>query len=197
MTWDLRIIFDYSNLACRSIYSGREFAGTEQEWQEVTPAIFTHIHDFVTDVANIMDEGESVEVILAQDWRGGYWRRDFYPPYKAGRSEQRDASDIDWRRAYQEFDALARRLDETTPWKALLVQKCEADDIIYTMASRSDKPVIIYSGDSDYLQLVNENISLYMPHHQDYAEFPRICKIGSSEIYCKDAHEYLESLLSG
>lgn len=195
---NLRILFDYSNLACRSVYAGRDFAGTEREWREITHSIFSQIHEFVTDVAQIMDEGERVDVILARDWRQGYWRQDFYPQYKAGRAERRSESEIDWERAYVEFDRLADLLDETTPWKSVQVARCEADDVIFALSSFTDLPVIIYSGDSDYLQLVSDRVSLYVPHRQDYAEFPCVCKIGGGEAYCRNAGDYLKyAILTG
>ena len=105
---------------------------------------------------------------------------------------------MDWVTARLQFALLSKYLSQCTPWIVLQVNKCEADDVIFTLSRDESVPVIIYSTDSDYLQLVNEHISLYMPHHDDYIEFPRVCKISGGEVWCESPQEYLHyAILTG
>ena len=160
--------------------------------------IFNQIYDFLKNVAAFLDDGDRLDVILALDSHDGYWRRDLYAPYKADRAKRRSQDDVDWERAFEEFARLAEGIRMFTPWKVLAVSKCEADDIIFVLSDFTDNSVIIHSGDSDYLQLVSDRVSLFQPHTGEYAEFPRICKISGGEAYCRDAHEYLEyAILTG
>lgn len=150
------------------------------------------------EVAAAMGDGDTLEVILALDSKDGYWRRDLFPPYKADRIKKRQDDGVDWGRAYQEFDKLAETLAKYTPWKVLRVSKCEVDDIIYTLSTVYNEPSIIYSGDSDYLQLVDDVVSLYIPHIGEYAEFPLSCKISGSDVFCQTASKYLDyAILTG
>jgi hypothetical protein len=160
--------------------------------------IFNVMYDFLKDVAEFLDDGDCLDVTLAMDSTDGYWRRELYAPYKADRAQKRRDDGVDWDRAYLEFARLSESIARFTPWKVLRVRNCEADDIIYALSKSHDGPVIIHSGDSDYLQLVSENVSLYLPHVAEYAEFPRMCKIAGGEAYCRTPEEYLQyAILTG
>lgn len=192
MKTNLLLLFDYNNLACRC-------AHVSQNSPELLPyMIFKAMREFVEDVADILDAGDTIDVVLALDSRDGYWRREIYPPYKADRQEKRKDDGFDWEAAFSEFDILSESISKYTPWRVIRESKCEADDVIYTLAVNHKGPVVIHSGDSDYLQLVSDNISLYLPHLQEYAEFPRYCKVSGKDVLCKTPDEYLRyAILTG
>lgn len=189
---NLRILFDFNNLACRC-------AHVSQSRPELLPyMIFNVMREFIEGIADVLDPGDTIDVVLALDAHDGYWRRDIYPPYKADRQEKRKDDGFDWAAAYSEFDRLSEAIGKFTPWRIVKASKCEADDVIYTLATRHDGPVVIHSGDSDYLQLVDDKISLYLPHLQEYAEFPRYCKVSGKDVLCKSPEDYLRyAILTG
>lgn len=97
---------------------------------------------------------------------GRSWRKDFYAPYKANRAAKRAAmtpqeqeEDKMFWEAYEEFITFIR---EQTNCTVLQDSSCEADDFIarWIQNHPEDKHVII-SSDSDFYQLINENVSQY------------------------------------
>ena len=67
------------------------------------------------------------EVVLCCDNRK-YWRKEFFPFYKAGRKKAREKSDLDW---HIIFDMLAKfkiELKENFPYKVIDVEGAEADE---------------------------------------------------------------------
>lgn len=107
--------------------------------------IRTHIKNF---------KNEYGEVIMCSDNRK-YWRKEFFPFYKAHRKKAREKSDLDW---HLIFDMLARfkeDLKQYFPYKVIDVEGAEADDIIGTLAPRHvmHEDVLIISSDGDFLQL--------------------------------------------
>jgi hypothetical protein len=94
------------------------------------------------------------EVVLCSDNRK-YWRKEFFPFYKAGRKKSRKNSDLDW---HLIFDMLAKfkvELKENFPYKVIDVEGAEADDIIGTLVPRHimHENILIISSDGDFLQL--------------------------------------------
>lgn len=126
----------------------------------------THIRNFRKDYG---------EVVLCCDNRK-YWRKEFFPFYKAGRKKSREKSDLDW---HMIFDMLAKfkvELKENFPYKVIDVEGAEADDIIGTLAPRHvmHEDVLIISSDGDFLQLQMYNgrsqykIKQYNPAQKKY-----------------------------
>ena len=94
------------------------------------------------------------EVVLCSDNRK-YWRKEYFPFYKAGRKKSRKNSDLDW---HLIFDMLAKfkvELRENFPYKVIDVEGAEADDIIGTLVPRHimNENILIISSDGDFLQL--------------------------------------------
>jgi len=118
--------------------------------------IRTHLRNFRKDYG---------EVVLCADNRK-YWRKEFFPFYKAGRKKTREKSDLDW---HFIFDMLAKfklELKENFPYKVLDVEGAEADDIIGVLApiAVKNENVLIISSDGDFLQLQMYNNEFNNPH---------------------------------
>ena len=118
--------------------------------------IRTHLRNFRKDYG---------EVVLCADNRK-YWRKEFFPFYKAGRKKTREKSDLDW---HLIFDMLAKfklELKENFPYKVLDVEGAEADDIIGVLApiAVKNENVLIISSDGDFLQLQMYNNEFNNPH---------------------------------
>ena len=98
------------------------------------------------------------DVVLCCDNRK-YWRKEYFPFYKAGRKKTREKSDLDW---HLIFDMLAKfklELKENFPYKVIDVEGAEADDIIGTLVPRHipHENILILSSDGDFLQLQQYN----------------------------------------
>jgi hypothetical protein len=126
--------------------------------------IRTHVKNF---------KGEYGDIILCCDNRK-YWRKEYFPFYKAGRKKTREKSDLDW---HLIFDMLAKfkvELRENFPYKVIDVEGAEADDIIGTLVPRHapHEKVLILSSDGDFLQLqqYGANVKQYNPSQKKYVK---------------------------
>ena len=94
------------------------------------------------------------EVILCADNRK-YWRKEFFPHYKANRKKNRAKSDLDWHLIFDMLAKFKQELKDNFPYKVLDVEGAEADDIIGTLVPRHimHENILIISSDGDFLQL--------------------------------------------
>jgi hypothetical protein len=110
------------------------------------------------------------EVVLCCDNRK-YWRKEYFPFYKANRKKNRDKSDLDWHLIFDMLAKFKQELKDNFPYKVLDVEGAEADDIIGTLAPRqaAHEKVLILSSDGDFLQLQNyPNVKQYNPSQKKY-----------------------------
>ena len=111
------------------------------------------------------------EVVLCCDNRK-YWRKEFFPFYKAGRKATREKSALDWHLIFELLAKLKQELKENFPYKVIDVDGAEADDIIGTLAPRyaAHQKVLILSSDGDFLQLqqYGPNIKQYNPAQKKF-----------------------------
>lgn len=111
------------------------------------------------------------EVVLCCDNRK-YWRKEFFPFYKAGRKKVREKSDLDWHLIFDILGNLKQELKENFPYKVIDVDGAEADDIIGTLTpiyAGGDNKILILSSDGDFLQLqMYKNVKQYNPAQKKY-----------------------------
>ena len=62
-----------------------------------------------------------------------YWRRDYFPNYKANRKKDRASSGYDWDFIFTTLNSVRDEIKEHFPYKVLEVYGAEADDIIATL----------------------------------------------------------------
>jgi len=105
------------------------------------------------------------EVVIACDNRH-YWRREIFPHYKAGRKKSRDSSGHDWSSIFDCLAKIKQELKDSSPYKVIDVDTCEADDIIavLTMKYSATEKIMILSSDKDFAQLQKfTNVEQYSP----------------------------------
>jgi 5'-3' exonuclease len=105
------------------------------------------------------------ELVICQDG-GASWRRDFFPLYKAKRRADRKENPEQWDRFYGIINNIREEVAENFPYRNMIVQGCEADDIISFLAKRYSptEKILILSGDKDFGQLhIFPNVSQYSP----------------------------------
>lgn len=102
-------------------------------------------------------------LIVAYDSKS--WRKEVFPYYKANRKKSQDKSPVDWIKLFECIGRIKPELKEVLPYKVIEVDGAEADDIIgvLTRYARENEKVLIVSGDKDFIQLHNENVSQYDP----------------------------------
>jgi len=113
---------------------------------------------------------QPTRVILVFDGQGNITnRRNTYSEYKANRQIKRITNFNVFSTLEEESDSVAtqmmRLLDylKTLPVNISIIDKIEADDTIAYLSQKLKDDVIIYSADQDFLQLVDERITVYSP----------------------------------
>jgi hypothetical protein len=109
------------------------------------------------------------ELVLTYDSKK-YWRRDYFPNYKANRKKDRQKSDFDWNSIFQALNAIRDEIRETFPYKVVEVEGAEADDCIAAIVQHISvtpnefEQILILSGDKDFIQLHKHNfVKQYSP----------------------------------
>ena len=122
------------------------------------------------------------EIIIAYDAEN-YWRSEVFPFYKKNRSKQRDTSKFDWVGYKTIMLKLKKEFQLVLPYKNIEVERAEADDIISTLVQNHQTtyailrqippPVVIVSGDKDFLQLQkhNDNIKQWAPMKKEFITY--------------------------
>lgn len=124
----------------------------------------THVKNF---------KSEYGDIVLCCDNRK-YWRKEFFPFYKASRKKTREKSDLDWHLIFDMLSKFKQELKDNFPYKVLDVEGAEADDIIGTLVPRHapHEKILILSSDGDFLQLqqYGANVKQYNPSQKKYVK---------------------------
>jgi hypothetical protein len=143
------------------------------------------------------------EVVLCSDNRK-YWRKEYFPYYKANRKKTRAKSDLDW---HMIFDILAKikdELRENFPYKVIDVEGAEADDIIGTLVPRHimHENILILSSDGDFLQLQQYNgrsqytVKQYNPAQKRFIVSDNPLQDLKEKIVCGDKGDGIPNIMS-
>ena len=113
---------------------------------------------------------QPTRVVLVFDGQGNITnRRNTYAEYKGNRKIKRITN---WK-AFDSLDEESASVTEqmmrlieylkTLPVNISIIDKIEADDTIAYLAQKLKDDVVIYSADQDFLQLVNDRVTVYSP----------------------------------
>lgn len=97
------------------------------------------------------------------------WRKTSFPYYKASRKKARESLGIDWPSVIAAMENIRSELKTYFEYPVIKVDTAEADDIIATLVnqhitSNTNEPVLILSGDKDFIQLHdNKLVKQYDP----------------------------------
>lgn len=123
------------------------------------------------------------EVVIACDSKK-YWRKQYFPNYKANRKKAREDSGFDWPLIFDSINLIKEEFKVFFPYKVIEVEGAEADDIIATLAQWSltnnlkqvglvEEPenMLIISGDHDFYQLQKyKHVKQYSPIQKKYIQ---------------------------
>ena len=130
-----------------------------------------------------------------------YWRKEFFPYYKANRKKARDASKHDWTLIFNTLNKIRDEIKEKFPYVVIQAEGAEADDVIATMCkytqSAGQEDVLILSGDKDFLQLQKyRNVKQYSPMLKKYLIEDHPQNRLLEHILCGDSGDGVPNFLS-
>lgn len=138
------------------------------------------------------------KVVICCDSRS-YWRKEYFPYYKITRKKKREKSDLDWSLIFETMTEIKDIIKTDFPYKLLEIDRCEADDIIGTLAPRlsAHEPVIIISSDGDFSQVLgSSNIKQYSPQVEVYKKCDNPGLWLKEKIITGDRKDSIPSVLS-
>jgi hypothetical protein len=146
-------------------------------------------------------EKEYGELIIACDDKN-YWRKQYFPYYKANRKKNRDASTLDWNAIFTSLNKIRDELKDNFPYRVIQVETAEADDIVGTLCMEYGRhlggdPILILSGDKDFVQLQDySNVSQYDPVRKRWLKVPNPTEYLYEHIIRGDAGDGVPNFLS-
>ena len=154
------ILVDYNGILFSDIAIGSKYT-TEFNKKTIAKLMLSSILNIAKQFA-----GEYGKLVLCNDY-GNYWRRDFFPHYKAGRAERREQDlKIDWNEVFKYANEVEEDFKNILPCKILRINKLEADDIIAILTKKyhDTEKILIVSNDKDFAQLHKySNVEQYYP----------------------------------
>jgi hypothetical protein len=172
------ILVDYSQVALSNILSfQRELKGSESEVKN----LIRHVTLSTLKSYKKKYGKEYGELVICCDGRK-YWRREFFPNYKANRKKARDNSDLDWTLIFDTLSQIRDEIKQNFPYKVLHLDRAEADDIVAVMAKwcqtnalvqqglvEEPQKILVVSSDGDFIQLQKyDNITQWSPIQKKY-----------------------------
>lgn len=138
----------------------RAFYGMPDSLRSPSGAPVNAIRGFIDSVARLATQYQPRQIVacLDGDWRPS-WRTELVPEYKAARDA--DLAD-DEERIQEEVDLESQVpviLDilDAIGIPVIGIDDYEADDVIATLATRENSPIVIATGDRDLFQLVEDS----------------------------------------
>src|SRR6056300_147509 len=137
------------------------------------------------------------KMVLCSD-AGNPWRRDVFPNYKHSRRKGRVDSATDWDYIFTVITEIKNEIAENFPYVVMYVERCEADDIIATLVQHNNnEPIMIISGDKDFIQLQKyENVKQYSPIQKKFVEDADPKKFLHEQIIKGDRSDGIPNILS-
>lgn len=128
-----------------------------------------------------------------------YWRKDYFPFYKAGRREARDASPLDWNAIHNMMSKFREELDQYFPYKVIRAEGAEGDDVIAYMTKKyhATEKILIISGDGDMQQLQRyPNVTQFSPILKKFITVDNPIAMLAEKIIRGDGGDGIPNILS-
>ena len=151
------ILIDTANMFFRARHVAFR---AEDPWEKVGYAL----HITLSAVNKVFNQFKADHVIFCLEGRS--WRKDYYEPYKKNRAVARaaltEAEQEEDKLFWDTFDQLTKYLQERTNCSVIRHPTAEADDIIARWIDlHPEDEHYIVSSDTDYVQLIAENVQQY------------------------------------
>ena len=142
------------------------------------------------------------ELVIACDDKK-YWRKEFFPHYKANRKKTRDASEVDWNAIFNCLNKIRDELKTFFPYRVIQVEGAEADDVIATLVTKNGnvlntgEKILILSGDKDFVQLqIYGNVKQFDPIRKKFIEHSDPQQFLKEHILKGDSGDGIPNVLS-
>lgn len=110
--------------------------------------------------------------------RAPYWRKKFYPEYKANRKQERTEQEIqEFQTQYEMFQAAVAALGYTQ----IEAPGFEADDLAYTLSKELKGHTLLWSNDHDWRQLVSKTCFVYSHRVKQWIDTTNFQKVTGTE----------------
>ena len=151
------VLIDTSNMFFRARHVA--FRASDP-WEKVGYAL----HITLSSINKVVRQFEADHVIFALEGRS--WRKDHYTPYKANRAVARQAMSAQEQEEdklfWETYDSFTKYLSEQTNCSVIRHERAEADDVIARwIALHPQDHHTIISSDTDFVQLLAENVDQY------------------------------------
>lgn len=160
------------------VYRGVVKFGWGDKEQPAGPS-FTIVYNFFRNLRSVVEQFQPTKVFICCEGQNVF-RYSLYPDYKNNRiiktadikTDKKVATKEDFNRQRDIITNLLPNL----PITIVSSEEFEADDVITTLVENlKDEEVVIYSGDKDFIQLLQKgykNLKLYSPVKNDYVVAP-------------------------
>lgn len=162
------ILIDFSSIIHRMIHSSVASVKPNKVDGKYNTKDFIGMTKYliIQELFNIKQEHSTNfgDIVICLDKSAdGYWRKDVYPGYKAGRKKGREESEINFGEVFAEIDGLIEQIKNNLPWKVVEVPRAEADDIMLVLAREYSKyeKILIHSPDKDMIQAQRDNDTVF------------------------------------
>ena len=151
------LLIDLANTFFRARYGAHRATSAEEK-------VAFAIHVTLSSINKCWRDQKADHVVITLEGRS--WRKEFYTPYKANRAAARAAStpaeQEEDKMFWEAFDNLKTFLAERSNCTVMQHGNLEADDLIagWIQCHRQDKHIIV-SSDTDFYQLLSENVKQY------------------------------------
>ena len=151
------VLIDTTNMFFRARHQAHRASDT---WTKLGFAI----HLTIMSANKVARKFGADHIVFALEGRS--WRKDVYKPYKANRTEARQALNEEEAEEdklfWETYDNLTKYLSTKTNCSVIRCATAEADDVIARwIALHPQDEHVIVSSDSDFVQLVAPNVRLY------------------------------------
>ncbi len=158
------MVLDLNNV----LFSSVLYYLSQQRDKSIEQNMVFHIAINTIRSINVKFREEYGDLVIAADSLK-YWRKQYFPYYKASRKKAREQSDVNWTKLFECLGVLKSDLQESFPYKYIDIEGAEADDIIAVAASKAKTPLLIISSDKDFVQLqTNPNVRQYDPVNKKF-----------------------------
>jgi 5'-3' exonuclease len=158
------ILIDNTQILIASIFS------QYKNMNDVSEDVVRHIVINTYRMYRTRFKDEYGDLVICQD-SANPWRREMFPHYKANRKKAHDKDKEQWDKIFEILTKIRQEIMENFPYKNMRVDRCEADDIIATLAKKfhTQEKILIVSSDKDFQQLQRfPNIVQFSPIHKDF-----------------------------
>jgi hypothetical protein len=187
------VLLDYSQVAIGNLHQQLKYNDAQIE-----PNLLRHMILNSIRKANKEFGREFGQLVVCSDGHN-YWRKQYFPYYKAHRKKDREDSGIDWHLVFDVLNQLREELKQNFPYKVMAVDRAEADDIIGVLAKtyHTREKILVLSGDKDFLQLqAYPNVAQFSPIRDEFLKIEDALRFLKEHIMRGDKGDGIPNFLS-